>query len=184
MVLSGFPFKGRVAFIGLPLQGDCLYPVGGWFRQGEGRCNEAGRFGFGGRFGKGGGSLRKSGAGRHVPYDKALTEKARENRRRPAPAENRLWFEALRGGRLSGLKFTRQKPLDGYIVDFYCAELMLAIEIDGDSHDGRGRYDEARTRRLNALGVEVVRYANAEVMNQIEGVRADLQKRVSDMRTR
>ena len=75
------------------------------------------------------------------------------------------------------------KPLDRYIVDFYCAELMLAIKIDGDSHNARGRYDEARTRRLNALGVEVVRYANAEVMNNVEGVCVDLQKRLSDMRT-
>ncbi len=127
--------------------------------------------------------LRKSGPGDHVPYDEALTEKARENRRRPTPAENKLWFEVLRDRRLSGLKFTRQKPLDHYIVDFYCAELMLAIEIDGDSHDGSRRYDEARTRRLNALGVEVVRYANAEVMSNVEGVYVDLQKRVSDMRT-
>ena len=128
--------------------------------------------------------MRKSRAGSHVPYDESLTEKARENRGRPTPAENKLWFEVLQGRRLSGLKFTRQKPLDRYVVDFYCAELMLAIEIDGDSHDARGRYDEARTRRLNALGVEVVRYANAEVMGNVEGVYVDLQKRVSDMRTR
>ena len=132
---------------------------------------------------KEGDSLRKSRAGSHVPYDEALIEKARENRGRPTPAENKLWFEVLQGRRLSGLKFTRQKPLDRYIVDFYCAELMLAIEIDGDSHDARGRYDEARTRRLNALGVEVVRYANADVMGNVEGVYVDLQKRVSDMRT-
>ena len=127
--------------------------------------------------------LRKSGAGGYVTYDEALTEKVRENRRRPTPAEKKLWFEVLRGRRFSGLKFTCQKPLDRYIVDFYCAELMLAIEIDGDSHDGRGRYDVARTRRLNALGVEVVRYANAEVMNNVEGVCVDLQNRVSEMRT-
>ena len=141
------------------------------------------RGGRGGWFRKEGGLLRKSGAGGHGPYDEALTEKARENRRRPTPAENKLWFEVLRSRRLSGLKFTRQKPLDRYIVDFYCAELMLAIKIDGDSHNARGRYDEARTRRLNALGVEVVRYANAEVMNNVEGVCVDLQKRLSDMRT-
>ena len=138
---------------------------------------------MGGWFRKGDDLLRKSGAGGYVTYDEALTEKARENRRRPTPAEKKLWFEVLRGRRLSGLKFTRQKPLDRYIVDFYCAELMLVIEIDGVSHDGRGRYDVARTRRLNALGVEVVRYANAEVMNNVEGVCVDLQNRVSEMRT-
>ena len=126
--------------------------------------------------------MRKSDAGGYVPYDEALTERARENRRNPTPAEKKLWFEALRDRRLSGLRFTRQKPLGRYIVDFYCAELMLAIEIDGESHAEREGYDEARTRRLNALGVEVVRYANAEVMNHLEGVYVDLRKRVSDMR--
>ncbi len=127
--------------------------------------------------------LRKSVAMGYVPYDEALTEKARENRRNPTPAEKKLWFEVLRSRQLSGLKFTRQKPLDRYIVDFYCAELMLAVEIDGDNHVGRKRCDEVRTRRLNALGVEVVRYADAEVMNRVDGVYVDLLKRVSDMRT-
>ena len=117
----------------------------------------------------------------YVPYDEALTEKARENRRNPTPAEKKLWFEVLRSRQLSGLKFTRQKPLDRYIVDFYCAELMLAIEIDGDSRVGRKRCDEVRARSLNALGVEVVRYTNAEVMNRVDGVYVDLLKRVSDM---
>ena len=119
----------------------------------------------------------------YVPYDEALTEKARENRRNPTPAEKKLWFEVLRSRQLSGLKFTCQKPLDRYIVDFYCAELMLAIEIDGDSHVGRKRCDEVKTRSLNALGVEVVRYTNADVMNRVDGVYVDLLKCVSDMRT-
>ena len=110
------------------------------------------------------------------------TALAQELRQSMTDAEKRLWSK-LRRAQL-GARFRRQQPIGPYIVDFYCAELMLAIEIDGDSHDARGRYDEARTRRLNALGVEVVRYANAEVMGNVEGVYVDLQKRVSDMRTR
>ena len=112
----------------------------------------------------------KGGKGGYVPYNKALIDKARQNRKNPTPAERKLWFEVLRRERLNRLKFTRQKPLGDYIVDFYCAERMLAIEIDGDSHDARQQQDETRSRRLNALGIEVVRYTNAEIINNVEGV--------------
>ena len=121
----------------------------------------------------------KGGKGGYIPYDKTLTEKARENRKNPTEAEKKLWFEVLGNKRLGDLKFSRQKPLDRYIVDFYCAELTLAVEIDGDSHTEQVQYDEARTRRLNDLGIEVIRYANAEVMNNLEGVYDDLRERVA-----
>ena len=120
----------------------------------------------------------KGGKGGFLSYNPALTEKARENRKTPTPAEQRLWFEVLQNKRLNNLKFTRQKPLDKYIVDFYCAELMLAIEIDGDTHAEQQQYDETRTHRLKTLGVEVIRYTNAEVMNNLEGVYEDLLERV------
>ena len=122
----------------------------------------------------------KGGKGGYLPYNTALTEKARENRKNPTPAERKLWFEVLQNKRLDNLKFTRQKPLDRYIVDFYCSELMLAIEIDGDTHAKQQQYDETRTRRLKTLGVEIVRYTNAEVMNNLEGVYEDLLKRVAE----
>ena len=122
----------------------------------------------------------KGGKGGSLPYNPTLTEKARENRKNPTPAEQKLWFEVLQNKRLNNLKFTRQKPLDKYIVDFYCAALMLAIEIDGDTHAEQRQYDETRTRRLNRLGVAVIRYTNAEVMNNLEGVYEDLLKRVAE----
>ena len=122
----------------------------------------------------------KGGQGGYVPYNKTLTDKARQNRKNPTPAERKLWFEVLRHERFNQLKFTRQKPLGDYIVDFYCAERMLAIEIDGDSHDARQQQDDTRTRRLNALGIEVVRYTNAEIMNNLEGVFQNLLKRVTE----
>ena len=80
---------------------------------------------------------------------------------------------------MENLKFTRQKPLDEYIVDFYCAELMLAIEIDGDTHANQEQYDKRRTESLNKYGIEVIRYTNAEVLNNLEGVYQDLRERVS-----
>ena len=122
----------------------------------------------------------KGGKGGYLPYNAALTEKARENRKNPTPAERKLWFEVLRNKRLNNLKFTRQKPLDKYIVDFYCSELLLAIEIDGDTHAEQQHYDETRTRRLKTLGVGIVRYTNAEVMSNLEGVYEDLLKRVAE----
>ena len=120
----------------------------------------------------------KGGKGGYI-YNKTLTEKARKNRKNPTPAEQKLWHEVLQSKRLDNLKFTRQKPLDEYIVDFYCAKLMLAIEIDGDTHAGQKQYDEDRTKNLNKFGVEVIRYTNAEVLNNLEGVYQDLHKRIS-----
>ena len=125
----------------------------------------------------------KGGKGGYVPYNKSLIAKARQNRKHPTPAERKLWFEVMQNKRFHHLKFTRQKPLSDYIVDFYCAELMLAIEIDGDSHDAQPQRDETRTRRLNALGIEVVRYMNGEILNNLEGVYEDLLKRVTERRT-
>ena len=123
-----------------------------------------------------GGSTSK---GRYIPYNKALTEKARENRKNPTSAEKKLWHEVLQNKRLENLKFTRQKPLDEYIVDFYCAELMLAIEIDGDTHAGQEEYDKNRIANLNKYGIKVIRYTNADVLNNLEGVYQDLRERVS-----
>ena len=122
----------------------------------------------------------KGGKGGFVPYNKALTDKARQNRRNPTPAERKFWLEVLKHKRFNHLKFTRQKPLGAYIVDFYCAERMLAIEIDGDSHDARQQQDDTRTRRLKALGIKVIRYTNAEIMNNLEGVYESLMAHVRE----
>ena len=84
---------------------------------------------------------------------------------------------------LDNLKFTRQKPLDAYIVDFYCAELMVAIEIDGDTHADQEQYDKRRTETLNKYGVEVIRFTNAEVLNNLEGVYQDLCERISGIKS-
>jgi len=111
-----------------------------------------------------------------IPYNKTLTQKARENRKNPTPAEQIIWLEILQGKKLNGLKFSRQKPLDKYIVDFYCSEILLAIEVDGDSHAEQKQYDQKRTKRLNDLGITVIRYTNEEVINNISGVYEDLKK--------
>jgi len=115
-----------------------------------------------------------------VHYSKKLTEKARENRKNPTIAEKKMWYEVLRNKEFENYKFIRQKPLDNFIVDFYCSELFLAIEINGDSHAEQAGYDIARTKKLNSHGIEIVRYTNLEVINNIEGVYDDLKRKIAE----
>ena len=85
-----------------------------------------------------------------------------------------MWNEVLRMRQFAQYKFLRQKPIADFIVDFYCSELGLVIEIDGDSHGEAVEYDLARTRVLNARDLTVVRYNNEEVLKNIAGVYDDL----------
>ncbi len=92
-----------------------------------------------------------------------------------------MWNEVLRMRHFAAYKFLRQKPIGDFIVDFYCAELRLAIEIDGDSHAESVEYDAKRSATLNAHGISVARYTNDEVMNNLEGVYDDLMRRVAQI---
>ncbi len=84
-------------------------------------------------------------------------------------AERKLWFEFLRGHRL---RWLRQKPLGNYIVDFYCSEKQLVIEVDGDSHftDDAQEYDARRTEFLNAHRLRVLRCSNNDVLERFEAL--------------
>ena len=90
-----------------------------------------------------------------------LRRHAKDMRQAPTRAENRLW-SWLRDRRFDGYKFRRQFPIDGYVLDFYCAELKLAIEVDGRQHEQRltAEYDDERTRALRARGIEILRIPN------------------------
>ncbi|HET6527768.1 MAG TPA: DUF559 domain-containing protein [Balneolaceae bacterium] len=103
-----------------------------------------------------------------IPYNPKLKERARELRKNSTRLEIKLWQE-LRGGKL-GYTFNRQKPLDEYIVDFYCKELKLVIEVDGDSHNGKQAYDRRRQQKLESFGLKVIRFYDDEVMKNIDGV--------------
>ncbi len=128
--------------------------------------------------GRAGEGLGVAGEGLVLPYNKNLTALARENRNNPTKAETKIWREILRMRQFAQYKFLRQKPIGGYIVDFYCSELRLVIEIDGDSHAETVEYDLERTRFLNALGLQVIRYTNDEIVHNIEGVYDDLNQRI------
>ena len=116
-----------------------------------------------------------------LPYNKKLTERARENRKNPTKAESKIWNEVLRMRQFADYKFLRQKPIDNYIVDFYCSELRLVIEIDGDSHAETIKYDAERTRVLQSSGLTVVRYTNDDVICNIQGVYEDLSEKIGKL---
>ena len=96
---------------------------------------------------------------------------ARFLRKNMSPTEKMLWRE-LRNKHLAGYKFRRQHPVGQFIVDFYCVEARLIIEIDGSIHDKAEVYerDSNRTAELERLGLKVIRFTNEEVINDIESV--------------
>jgi very-short-patch-repair endonuclease len=96
---------------------------------------------------------------------------ARILRTRRTEAEHRLW-QHLRARRLNGLKFRRQHPVGDYFIDFYCAELGLAIEIDGSQHLDETGKDAARTRGLEWRGLRVLRFWNDDVLARTDDVLA------------
>jgi very-short-patch-repair endonuclease len=96
------------------------------------------------------------------------TSKARNLRANDTEAEYRLWSD-LRNRRLNGYKFSRQIPLGPYIVDFLCREQRLVVELDGSQHAENER-DERRTAWLNHQGYSVLRFWNAEVLQELSAV--------------
>ena len=115
----------------------------------------------------------------YVPYKKELVNRAREFRNNPTASERKIWEEILKDKNLTGYKFTRQKPLGNFIVDFYCAKLMLAIEIDGEIHMGNNRRDNDRTYILeNKFGAMILRYKNEEVLNKIDSILENLKQKI------
>ena len=93
--------------------------------------------------------------------------------------ERKLWYEFLR---LYPVRFQRQKSIDKYIVDFYCAKAKLLIEIDGSQHyEEKGEEnDRTRTKKLNELGLRVERISNAEINKNFYGVCEYIDMRVKE----
>jgi len=108
-------------------------------------------------------------------YTKNLVPRARAMRRTMTQAERKFWFECLHQ---SPYKFRAQRPIGNFIVDFYCAELKLIIEIDGERHFNKAAeiYDSERTVFLNGLGFRVLRFSNDDVLYRIDAVKSELTK--------
>ena len=96
-------------------------------------------------------------------------EKARQLRKNMTPDEAILW-ERLKGKQICNVRFRRQHPINKYIVDFYCHEAKLVIELDGKIHLKRKGYDKDRTRILNELNLDVIRFSNEKIHSNIEEV--------------
>ncbi|OGI65201.1 hypothetical protein A3A95_03885 [Candidatus Nomurabacteria bacterium RIFCSPLOWO2_01_FULL_39_18] len=115
----------------------------------------------------------------YIPYDKNLVSRARELRKETTEAEKIFWETILKNKKLAEFKFTRQKPLDNFIVDFYCASLGLVVEIDGGIHDFQKERDKERDNLLKQkFGLRILRYRNEEVLENMERVKEDLIKRI------
>jgi len=99
----------------------------------------------------------------------AVQERARQLRCQMTEAERRLWRH-LRRKKLDGLRFRRQHPLDRFIVDFYCVEHRLVIEVDGAIHTAQAEYDKARAEWLEARGYRILRFTDQEVHCQLHNV--------------
>jgi len=106
----------------------------------------------------------------YLPYNKKLVDRAKKLRANMTSAERLIWNGFLRNKAFKNLRFLRQRPIDNFIVDFYCAELKLVLEIDGDSHAKRAVYDAQRTLVLEGYGLKVVRINNSDISHNIAGV--------------
>ncbi len=106
-----------------------------------------------------------------IPYNPTLKIVARKLRNNSTQSEIKLWME-LKGKQFLGYDFHRQKPIDNFIVDFYCNELNLVIELDGYSHNFEEVVlkDEEKEKTLNSFGLTVIRFDDNEVMNDIYNV--------------
>ncbi|WP_293335449.1 endonuclease domain-containing protein [Microcoleus sp. CAWBG58] len=105
----------------------------------------------------------------HLPYNRKLIPIAQQLRKNPTPAEKKLWQNFLRN---FPVRVLRQRPIDNFIVDFYCAAFMLVIEVDGESHftEQGKQHDAERTAILEGYGLTVVRFTNVEVFQSFQGV--------------
>jgi very-short-patch-repair endonuclease len=104
-------------------------------------------------------------------YNPKLIPLARELRNNSTKSEIIFWLK-IKGKAFYGYDFHRQKPIDNYILDFYCNELMLGIEIDGYSHQFLEVYnkDTVKEKKMNELGIEILRFSDEQVLKDMENV--------------
>ena len=101
-----------------------------------------------------------------IHYNPKLKTLSRELRKKGTLSEVLLWNK-LKARKIKGYQFMRQKPIDNYIVDFFCNELMLAIEIDGCTHNEKSEEDQRRQAKLESLGVRFLRFYDFDVKKNI-----------------
>lgn len=112
-----------------------------------------------------------------------IFEYAKELRKNETAAEKALW-NVVRSRRLDGLKIRRQHPVQQFILDFYCHEYFLGIELDGSVHDQdeAKEYDLNRAAELENLGITILRFKNEEVLTNMPKVIARIRNKISELR--
>lgn len=106
-----------------------------------------------------------------LSYNAKLLKRSRELRKQMTDTEIILWSK-LRMKQPGGFQFLRQKPIGGYIVDFFCMKAKLVIEVDGGQHyeEDKKAYDISRDNKFKSLGLTVLRFTNTEINENIDGV--------------
>ena len=106
-----------------------------------------------------------------IPYNPKLTRLAKKLRNESTETEIYLWLK-LKGKQMYGYDFHRQKPIDNYILDFFCYDLMLGIEVDGYSHEILEVHnkDIVKEKRMNELRITILRFSDFEVLRDMENV--------------
>lgn len=114
--------------------------------------------------------------------NKTLKERRRELRKNQTPAEKLLWKYISRD-KIFGLRFLRQYGAGPYILDFYCAQIRLGIEVDGDIHSSKERklYDKDRAEYLKSLDIQILRFWNDDVLNNTKEVIKNLKNKIKSL---
>jgi very-short-patch-repair endonuclease len=114
-----------------------------------------------------------------ILYNQKLKQYARNLRNNSTLSEVLLWMQII--GKSLGVQFHRQVPIDEFIVDFYCHEIFLAIEVDGSSHDTKYDYDMSRQDKLEKLGVKFIRFDDLEVKKDMNNVLRALEFKIGEL---
>ena len=114
-----------------------------------------------------------------IYYNPRLKALSRELRKKGVLSEVLLWNQ-LKGKKFKGYQFMRQKPIDNFIVDFFCSKLKLVIEIDGSSHFERYEEDKNRQNKLKQLGLSILRFRDIDVRGNMSGIICQIEKWIED----
>ena len=116
-----------------------------------------------------------------IPYNPRLKEFARQLRNNSTKTEILIW-QKLKRKQMYGYDFHRQKPIDNYILDFFCNELMLGIEIDGYSHELIVVFekDTKKTKKMKQFGITVLRFSDYQVLKEMENVIRAIEQYIID----
>lgn len=117
-----------------------------------------------------------------IPYEPHLKQLARELRKNSTLSEVLLWMKIK--NKALGVEFHRQVPILSYIVDFYCHELLLAIEIDGKSHDDKEEQDRIRQEKMENQGVEFIRFQDIDIKKNMNAVLNELIYKIEEIKSR